>query len=189
MRPAGSASISSVTDTIPVLETERTIMRGFGPADLDTVATWMNDPEVMRYLGGVQTRNGAWRSLATYLGHWQLRGYGLWAVERKSDGELIGRVGLWNPEGWPGIEVGWTFARRAWGQGYATECGAATQAWGWEHLPDQARILSVIDPANAASRRVAERLGMAVLGPHKLLGQLDVLLYFCDRPSATDDAD
>jgi RimJ/RimL family protein N-acetyltransferase len=173
-----------VSETIPQLETERTIMRAWRPEDLDAVAAWTSDPEVMRFVGGVQTRHGAWRSLATYLGHWQLRGYGLWAVQRRSDGQLIGRVGLWNPEGWPGIEVGWTFARGAWGQGYATECGAASLAWAWENLPDLERILSVIDPDNWPSRRVAERLGMSVLGPHTLLGELDVLLYATDRPAA-----
>jgi RimJ/RimL family protein N-acetyltransferase len=189
MRPGGSASICAVKSPVPVpvpvLETERTIMRGFCDADLDAAAAWMSDPEVMRFIGGVQTRSAAWRSLATYLGHWQLRGYGLWGIERKADGQLIGRAGLWNPEGWPGIEVGWTFARHAWGQGYATECGAASIAWAWENLPALERIISVIDPANQPSRRVAERLGMQVLGPYKLLGEIDVLLYGRARTSAT----
>ncbi len=174
-----------MTDTVPRLETERTLMRAWRPADLDAVAAWMADRQVMRFVGGIQSRNGAWRSMATYLGHWQLRGYGLWAVQRRSDGRLIGRVGLWNPEGWPGIEVGWTFARHAWGQGYATECGAASLAWGWDNLPGLDRIISVIDPENRASRRVAERLGMRVLGPHRLLGEIDVLLYGSDRPPVT----
>ncbi len=185
MRPGGSASISGVTDTIPELETERTIMRSWRPGDLDAVAAWMSDPEVMRFVGGAKSRPEAWRNMATYLGHWQLRGYGLWAVQRKSDGAVIGRVGLWNPEGWPGIEVGWTFARRAWNQGYATECGAASVVWGWENLPDLDRIISVIDPENWASRRVAERLGMQVLGPYKLMDELDTLLYGVDRPPAS----
>jgi RimJ/RimL family protein N-acetyltransferase len=171
-----------VTVVIPELETDRTLMRPWRAEDLDPVADWMSDAEVMRFLGGVKARPEAWRSVATYLGHWQLRGYGLWAVQRRSDGELIGRVGLWNPEGWPGVEVGWTFARHAWGQGYATECGAASIDWAWMNLPDLNRMLSVIDPENLASRQVAQRLGMANLGPYKLLGELDVLLYGLDRP-------
>jgi len=68
--------------------------------------------------------DGARRFLAAAcrrIGHWTLRGYGTWAVERKSDGAFIGRVGLINPEGWPGLEVGWTLGKPYWGQGYATE--------------------------------------------------------------------
>jgi RimJ/RimL family protein N-acetyltransferase len=176
--------MSAMPLTIPPLETERIIMRPWRTEDLDAVAGWMSDPEVMRYLGGVRGRAEAWRSMATYLGHWHLRGYGLWAVQSRADGRLLGRVGLWNPEGWPGIEVGWTLARFAWGQGFASECGAASLAWAWKTLPDLDRILSVIDPENLASRRVAERLGMALLGPHRLLGELDVLLYGLDRPGS-----
>jgi RimJ/RimL family protein N-acetyltransferase len=167
---------------IPTLETERVIMRGFRGEDLDAYLAWASDPEVMRFVGGTATRDQAWRTLALYLGHWQLRGYGLWACERKSDGRLIGRVGLWNPEGWPGIEVGWTLDRAAWGQGYATECGAAALAWGWLNLPATDRILSVINPLNTASCHVAERLGMSVLGPW-MLGETETLLYHLDRPA------
>jgi RimJ/RimL family protein N-acetyltransferase len=77
------------------------------------------DPEVMRYLGDGQppNRKDAWRQMALFIGHWALRGYGLWAIERKSDGRLIGRAGLWRPEGWPGLELGWALARASWGRG------------------------------------------------------------------------
>jgi RimJ/RimL family protein N-acetyltransferase len=170
-----------VADPIPELETERTIMRSWWPDDLDAVAGWMGDSEVMRFVGGVRGRAEAWRSMATFLGHWQLRGYGLWAVQRKSDGVLIGRVGLWNPEGWPGIELGWTFARHAWGKGFATECAVAGRDWAWANLPELDRLVSIIDPENRPSRRVAERLGMEVLGPYKLLDELDTLLYGMSR--------
>ena len=107
---------------IPRLETERLIMREWRNSDLDAMAAILVDPKVMRYLSGEPlVRNDAWRNLASAAGHWVLRGYGTWAVERKSDGALIGRVGLIQPEGWPGLEVGWTLGRPYWGQGYATE--------------------------------------------------------------------
>jgi RimJ/RimL family protein N-acetyltransferase len=181
---AGSAFIPQVSVTVPILETERTIMRGWSESDLDACAEWMADPEVMRFLGGHRDRQTAWRTIALYIGHWSLRGYGLWAVQRKSDGALIGRVGIWHPEGWPGAEVGWTLSRAAWGQGYATECGRAATDWAWANLPDLTRLLSVIDPANTASRRVAERLGMKVVGDWKVgEPEIDVLLYGVDRPA------
>jgi RimJ/RimL family protein N-acetyltransferase len=168
-------------DRIPRLETERTIMRGWREEDLDAYAAWVADPEVMYYFEGTQDRNQAWRTIALAVGHWELRGYGLWAVERKSDGVLIGRVGLWNPEGWPGVEVGWTLAREAWGQGYAHEAAVAATDWAFANLPID-RLLSVIDPDNGRSRRLAERLGMTVVGSHRL-GEIDALVYSVDRPT------
>jgi RimJ/RimL family protein N-acetyltransferase len=168
-------------DRIPILETERTIMRAWYEADLDAYAALVADPEVMRFVGGAQDRNGAWRQIALWLGHWELRGYGLWAVERKSDGVLLGRVGLWNPEGWPGVEVGWALARHAWGQGYAYETAVAATGWAFVNLPIE-RLLSVIDPENGNSRRLAERLGMSVVGSSRL-GEIDALLYGVDRPT------
>jgi RimJ/RimL family protein N-acetyltransferase len=155
-------------------------MRGWREEDLDAYAALVADPEVMRFLGDPQDRNLAWRGIAQWIGHWELRGYGLWAVERKSDGVLLGRVGLWNPEGWPGVEVGWALARGSWGQGYAYETAVAAADWAWENLAIE-RLLSVIASDNGRSRRVAERLGMSVVGTHQF-GELEALIYSVDRP-------
>jgi RimJ/RimL family protein N-acetyltransferase len=144
---------------IPQLQTERLLLRGFTQEDFEDYARFHADPEVMRYISGSPaSRTEAWRSFAVMIGHWALRGYGMWGVERKSDGALVGRVGLWNPEGWPGLEVGWTLGREFWGQGYATE--AARTAMDFAFITqDIARLLSVIDVGNQPSQRVAERLG------------------------------
>jgi len=144
---------------IPRLETERLIMREWRASDLDAFASIYGDPEVMRYLGGdTLARNDAWRNMATAAGHWVLRGYGLWVVERKTDGAVMGRVGLINPEGWPGLEVGWTLGRPHWGSGYATE--AARAAMRYAFLTQNVdRLISLIDPDNKASQAVARRLG------------------------------
>jgi RimJ/RimL family protein N-acetyltransferase len=143
---------------IPTIETERLRLRGWREDDLDIYAEMMADPDVMRFLGGPLARIDAWRSLASAVGHWVLRGFGLWAVERKEDGVLIGRVGVQRPEGWPGTEVGWTLDRRYWGNGYATEAAKASLDYGFRttSLP---KLISLIDPENQASQRVAERLG------------------------------
>jgi len=148
---------------IPQLETERLILRAFRQEDLDAWASFSADPEVMRFLDGPVARSDAWRSMSATLGHWVLRGYGMWAVERKSDGVLIGRVGLINPEGWPGLEVGWTLGRPFWGRGYATEAAAATMRYGFLTQPVD-RLISNIDPGNIASQAVAMRLGETI-GP------------------------
>lgn len=144
---------------IPRLMTERLILRGFEEGDLDGMAEMMADPEVARFIAPAPlTREQSWRSMAGMLGHWHLRGYGMWAVLRASDGAFVGRVGLVNPEGWPGLEVGWSLTRACWGKGYATEAAEAAMDYAFLTLrPD--RLISSIDAANFASQRVAERLG------------------------------
>jgi RimJ/RimL family protein N-acetyltransferase len=144
---------------IPRLETERLILRAFSPDDFETFASFMADEDVMRYLTGhPMSRAEAWRSLAVSIGHWHLRGYGTWAVERKEDGAFMGRVGMINPEGWPGLEVGWTLGKPYWGSGYATEAAAAALNFAFLTQPVD-KIISCIHPDNAASQAVAKRIG------------------------------
>lgn len=168
-------------DSIPVVETERLVMRGWTQGDFDAYAASNADAEVQRFLGGPQDREQSWRSLAAHIGHWRLRGYGQWALERRDDGRVIGRAGLWNPEGWFGVEVGWKLDRDAWGNGYATEAAAASLEWAWRNL-DVDRVLSVIAPENEASLRVARRLGMGKLRDDVAHG-LPVVIMAVRRPA------
>ena len=106
-----------MTDAAQRLDTERLILRMFREDDFEAYyAKISSDGDVMRYLGDGQplTRSIVWRQLAMIVGHWQLKGYGMWAVEERSTGELIGRIGLFNPEGWPGFELGWVLGRAYW---------------------------------------------------------------------------
>jgi RimJ/RimL family protein N-acetyltransferase len=119
------------------------------------------------------TREEAWRHMAMQAGIWVLRGYGQWAVEVKATGELVGRAGVWFPEGWPEIEAGWVIGRDHWGSGYATEAGREALRQAFATL-GVTHVISLIDPANVASRRVAEKLGgnidkTAVFRGHDLL--------------------
>lgn len=165
------------------LETERLTLRLFREADLDDYAEMCGDAEVMKYLGfGPMSRDEAWRNMAMVVGHWSLRGYGLWAVEEKETGELVGRVGCWRPEGWPGLEIGWTLRRAFWGRGYATEAAKASLAFAFNHL-GQTRAISMIHGENAASIRVAGRVGMRLEGSANLMGHA-VLVYGARRPRA-----
>jgi RimJ/RimL family protein N-acetyltransferase len=143
---------------IPRLETDRLILRAFAQEDFEAWSAIMADAEVMTFLGGVMAPMDAWRAMAMALGHWALRGYGMWAVERKEDHALIGRVGLLNPEGWPGLEVGWSLGKAYWGQGYATEAASAAMHYAFLTQPVD-RVISNIDPGNKASQAVAIRLG------------------------------
>jgi RimJ/RimL family protein N-acetyltransferase len=144
-----------------ILETRRMLLRPFRQSDLDAYARLCSDREVMRHIGAGNplSREEAWRSMALILGHWQLRGDGLWAAEEKESGELIGRIGLHNPEGWPALEVGWLIERARWGEGLAPEGATTAIQFAFDQL-SVSHISSVIRPLNHASIRVAEKLGM-----------------------------
>jgi RimJ/RimL family protein N-acetyltransferase len=164
---------------IPVLETDRLLLRGFRNEDLDTLTAFCADEEVMHFIGGTTDRTGAWRQMAFALGHWQLRGSGFWAVERKSDGALIGRIGCLEPEGWPGFEVGWMLGRQYWGHGYAYEAAAAAIDYSFDVLNKQ-RVISLIDPENEASIALALRLGESP-GDETTVHDTRVIVYAVDR--------
>lgn len=162
---------------IPAIETDRLLLRGWRDDDLDALAAMYADYRVVRYLGNPVTASRAdtWRSMAMMVGHWELRGYGPWAVEEKATGALLGRSGLYNPEGWHGLEVGWIFAPQHWGKGFATEAGRASIEWAFQVLGAD-HVISLIHPDNVASIKVAEKCGETLEGKVDLFGR-DVLVY------------
>jgi RimJ/RimL family protein N-acetyltransferase len=164
------------------IETERLILRMLREADLDGYAEMCGDPLVMRHIGDGKplSRPESWRNLALMLGHWQLRGYGLWALEERGTGQFVGRLGFWNPEGWPGFEVGWMLRRAYWGKGYATEGARAVLRVAFTQM-QQSQVLSLIHPDNEASVRVALRLGERLQGPIELFGR-SAQVYRITRP-------
>jgi RimJ/RimL family protein N-acetyltransferase len=167
---------------IPILETERLRLRPLSRTDIDDYAALNADPEVVRHLDdGVWDRGRSWRHLAFLVGHWQLGGAGMWAVEPKEGGAFLGVIGFCEPEGWPDFELVWTLARRWWGHGYATEGARAALAYAFEVLKKD-RVISLIHPDNHASIRVAERLGETPRGRIDLLGR-KLLCYGIDRES------
>lgn len=142
------------------METERLVLREFRESDIEVYSRMLADPEIVRYLlpGGPLGRHDAWRHMAMLAGHWQLKGFGHWAVEVKETGQFIGRAGLWFPDGWPDYEVGWTIDRAAWGNGYATEA-ARPALHHARHTLGVAHVISLILPENVRSIRVSEKLG------------------------------
>jgi RimJ/RimL family protein N-acetyltransferase len=138
----------------------------------------------MRYLGTGVTLSpmDAWRSMAAILGHWRLLGYGMFAIELKATGELVGRAGFLDPPGWPGFEVGWVLGRRHWGKGYAVEAARPCVDYAFRVL-ERSRVISLIRPDNHRSIRVAERLGERLTGEVELLGA-KALVYGIDAPAS-----
>ena len=156
----------------PELETERLRLRMFKQSDFEDYAFMQADVDVMEFLGdGIpRNRDDAWKHLATLIGHWHLRGYGFWAVEEKATGELIGRVGHWNPEGWPDFEVGWILRKESWGKGYATEAGGAALDYAFEQM-GRDKVCSVIRVGNERSVNVATKLGETLDREETVMGQ------------------
>ena len=140
------------------LETARLRFRQFREDDLDDLARLNADPAFSRFIGGRRDRADSWRQLAMLIGHWRLRGYGWYAVTLEGEDRLIGRIGLWYPEGWPEIELGWSLDPALWGQGLATEGARACLDLARDRLGLES-VISLIDPDNRASQRVCEKLG------------------------------
>jgi len=149
---------------IPQLTTDRLLLRAFRPDDFEPYAAMMANPEVGRFLmdGRPLSRTEAWRQMAMFIGHWVLRGCGLWAVEERATGQFIGRIGCLELEGFPAFEIAYTLTASAWGRGYAREGAAAALRYAREVL-GRREVASIIRPGNTASIRVAESLG-AVAG-------------------------
>ncbi|HUL72080.1 MAG TPA: GNAT family N-acetyltransferase [Vicinamibacterales bacterium] len=166
-------------------ETSRLLLRPPHASDLDAFVEIHEDPEVMRYLtpvGQLAGRTAGWRMLALLIGHWQLRGYGQWTVLEKGTRDVIGRVGLWNPEGWPGLEVGWVIRRSRWGNGFATEAAREAIRFAFDDVRAD-HIISLIRPDNARSIRVAEKLGETFERTH-LMDGTPLHVYGLHRPAA-----
>ena len=145
---------------IPQLRTARLRLTALREDHFDAYARMLADHASTRHVGDGKPldRLNAWRSMAMLLGHWALRGYGMWALERCSDDRFIGRVGLLRPEGWPDLDLGWMIAPDARGQGYATEAAGAALDWAWRVLRAP-RVVSLVRPADNVSEKLATHLG------------------------------
>ena len=144
------------------LETARLILRPPQRDDLDAWATFMEDGDAVRFIGGPTPRAVTWRGIMTMIGAWHAEGFAMFSVIEKASGRWIGRLGPWCPEGWPGTEVGWGLAREVWGKGYATEGATAAMDYAFDVL-GWTEAVHTIEPANTASQAVARRLGSTIL--------------------------
>ncbi len=157
----------------PSLTTERLTLRIPEAQDLDGWAAFVADAVAMEHLGGkTLSRHEAWRQLCTMVGSWHVRGFGMFSVIERSTGEWVGRVGPWQPEDWPGREVGWGVRSDFAGRGYAHEAAVACMDYVFDVLAWE-RVIHTIDPENVRSWKLAQRLGSRNLGPTQLPPPLD----------------
>lgn len=183
MDGAPAASFSSA----PPIDTERLVLRAHRLEDFaDSLALW-SDPVVTRYIGGSpHAAEEVWSRLLRYAGHWAMLGFGYWVLRERRSGRFLGEVGFadYNRAIEPSIdgepEAGWVIAPWAHGSGYASEAVRALHAWGDRHLASSSTVC-LIHPGNAASIRVAEKVGYAVRVRTAYHGS-PTLLYARARP-------
>jgi RimJ/RimL family protein N-acetyltransferase len=176
---------------VKILQTERLTLRWFTDDDAPFVLELLNEPSWIRNIGdrGVRTvdQARAWIADKLVAGYWQ-KGLGLWAVERRSDGALVGMCGLLERDELPDIDVGYALVPRFWGQGYAREATAACLAYAREVL-GRRRVLAIVQPENTASIRVLETIGLARVGVHRGGGDAaDLALFVVGDEAPADDA-
>jgi RimJ/RimL family protein N-acetyltransferase len=166
---------------VPVLETERLVLRAHRIADFDASAAMWGDPVVTRYIGGKpSTREDVWGRLVRYAGHWPLMGYGYWAIEDKSFGRFIGEAGFADfkrditPPLGDDPEIGWALTPAAHGKGYATEIVTALVEWGDANLSSK-RTVCLIHPDNSPSIYVAKKCGYKEFARTTYKGQPTIL--------------
>lgn len=157
---------------VPVLETERLILRAPVAGDFDTMAEFAASDRA-RFVGGPSPRHLAWRGFCAIAGHWAMRGFSMFVFADKRTGAPLGVSGPWFPEGWPEPEIGWTlWAPQAEGKGYAFEAATATRAFAYDVLGWPTAI-SLIHIDNARSAALARRMGCVPDGvfTHDQFGQ------------------
>ncbi|MEQ8433536.1 MAG: GNAT family N-acetyltransferase [Oceanicaulis sp.] len=175
-----------MSDAVPVLATDRLILRAFAAADFDAFAAIWGDASVVRHISGApSSRSESWSRLLRLAGGWSLLGYGYWAVEEAATGRLTGMAGLADFKREIGADIaglpeaGWVFSPEFHRLGYATEAMRAALAWADAAL-DADRSCCLIHPENAASINVAEKLGYGgrFTAP---FGEAETLVFFRAR--------
>ena len=160
------------------LQTPRLTLRS--PRDAEALLAVSGDPEAMRYVGDSRTRNleELRRAIARGIVLESERGFNMFVVVRRTDGQVLGDCGLsiWKPTG--ETEIGWRFAKEHWGHGFAHEAALEVLRFAAEEVGLR-RLISVIHPENLASRKLAERLGFVVEREDAHLG-VPVIYYARD---------
>ncbi len=144
-----------------MIQTERLVLRAWRDTDRADFAALNADPRVGNWLGGTLDRAASDAMIDRINASIAANGFGFWAAERRSDGQLVGAIGIRRLEEapGPGIEAGWRLAHAAWGQGYATEGARAALDWGLAHI-ETPEILAFTAASNLASQAVMRRIGM-----------------------------
>ncbi|MCB2129927.1 MAG: GNAT family N-acetyltransferase [Rhodobacteraceae bacterium] len=143
--------------TPPTLHTERLTLRAPRLADFEHWAAFFASPRSV-HERGMMDRAGAYRHWAADVALWPLKGYGPFGLDDRVTGAYVGEVGIYEPEGYPEPELGWFTVPEAEGKGYAAEAARAVMTWARQNLGWD-RLINIVDPANARSIALGQRLG------------------------------
>jgi ribosomal-protein-alanine N-acetyltransferase len=168
-----------------ILETERLRLRPFTTADLDAHARLYADPDVTRWISdgpflGAAARERSERTVRRFIAHWQEHGFGVWAVEERASGIVIGQCGL-NTLDTGEVEILWALERAAWDHGYGTEAARAALAYAFDTIGLE-RIIALARPQNGPSRRIMDKLGLRWEKDVQAFGA-PAVYYAIDRPA------
>jgi len=150
-----------MSSNMTILTTERLHLKRLQPIDVTQLIDLWCDPEATRFMGGPRDRVKLEASFAEDVKEPFAERFDLWPVEEKSSGNIIGHCGLLDKEvaGKKEIELIYVFCKDAWGKGYALEIGQALIRYAFEEMNIE-RLIALIEPENAASERVAVKIGM-----------------------------
>jgi len=141
------------------VETKRLILRQFTESDWEDLHHYYSSDAATKFtVGRPFTEGETWRTMCSMIGHWQVRGYGPYAIEERQSGRVLGTAGFWFPNDWPSPEIKWALAPDYWGKGFASEAARAVQKIGQDFLP-HISLISFINADNHASIQLAKAIG------------------------------
>jgi RimJ/RimL family protein N-acetyltransferase len=165
--------------TAPILTSDRILLRPYRLSDFERLAEIYRSPRAA-YIGGQRPLDKVWRDFAADVGQWELMGFGCWTIEDRATGACMGQTGLNFPVEFPEREIGWVLWEEFEGKGYAFEAAKLARAYAFDTLKFET-LVSFIDPDNARSIRLAQKLG-AVLDPDAATPNNEACLVYRHRP-------
>ncbi|GMG85476.1 GNAT family N-acetyltransferase [Paralimibaculum aggregatum] len=173
---------------IPVLETGRLRLEPPAAAHFPAWRAFYTSAEGTARRGGTpKSERDAWMLLAADIGHWALRGFGIWAVTEAAGGRVLGACGLWHPAGWPRHELTWWLLPEARGQGFATEASRAAIGFGYDRLGLDP-VETHMQDDNLPARRLAARLGGRVIARETFPDGRARDVFALPHPARAEDA-
>ena len=168
---------------VPVILTERLKLRAHEASDFRVLATHWSHPDTIRFIGGTaRSEQDVWsRNVLRNRGLWEVLGYGYWLVEERRTGAFVGEVGFADfhretePTFWGVPECGWVISPERFGKGYASEAVKAAHDW-LDEVSGEEKCCCIIDHDNAASIRIAEKMGYVQQGTVHFNGE-DVMYF------------
>ncbi len=166
---------------VPELHSQRLLLRAPAAKDFPVYRSFYANAEASASYGGPLPPDLVWRKLAYDVGHWALRGFGMWSIVEKASGSTIGSCGIVWAEGWPRHELTWWVAPASRRRGYALEASRAVIAWAYDSLGWR-NVETHMNDDNVAARALAEKLGGAVAARERFPDGLVRSIYLLPHP-------